>query len=30
MHACDKINKLIEDNEKIKNDIAILKQKLYE
>lgn len=30
MHACDKINRLIEENEKIKNDIAILKQKLYE
>ena len=30
MHACDKINRLIEENEKIKNDIAILNKKLYE
>ena len=30
MHACEKINKLIDQNEKIKNDISILKQKIYE
>jgi len=30
MHACEKINRLIDENEKIKNDIAILKQKIYE
>jgi chromosomal replication initiator protein len=29
MHACDKINKEFDVNEKIKQDIALLKQKLY-
>jgi len=30
MHACEKINRLLDKNEKIKNDVAILKQKIYE
>ncbi len=30
MHACEKINRLINENEKIKNDISILRQKIYE
>ncbi|PWB38802.1 MAG: chromosomal replication initiator protein DnaA [Parcubacteria group bacterium] len=30
MHACEKINSLISVDEKIKNDVAVLKQKLYE
>ena len=30
MHACIKINTLLESDEKMKNDIAVLKQKIYE
>lgn len=30
MHACLKISKLINNDEKIKNDIAVLKQRVYE
>lgn len=30
MHACIKISKMIETNEKIKNDVAVLRQKIYE
>ena len=30
MHACEKINRLINEDEKIKNDVYILKQKIYE
>ncbi|MDQ5970487.1 MAG: chromosomal replication initiator protein [Patescibacteria group bacterium] len=30
MHACVKISQLIDSDERIKNDIAVLKQKLYE
>ncbi len=30
MHACVKINKLIETDNKIKNDVAILREKIYE
>jgi len=30
MHACTKIEKYISDNEKVRNDVALLKQKLYE
>ena len=30
MHACEKINRLINESEKIKNDISILRQKIYE
>ena len=30
MHACEKINRLINENEKIKNDVSILRQKIYE
>lgn len=30
MHACIKITTLLESDEKIKNDIAVLKQKIYE
>ena len=30
MHACIKINKMLEINDKIKNDVAVLRQKIYE
>ncbi len=30
MHACVKISQLVDSDERIKNDIAVLKQKLYE
>jgi len=30
MHACIKITQLIESDDKIKNDVAVLKQKIYE
>ncbi|PLX25142.1 chromosomal replication initiator protein DnaA [Candidatus Parcubacteria bacterium] len=30
MHACVKIGSLLESDEKIKNDVAVLKQKIYE
>ncbi|RJQ33768.1 chromosomal replication initiator protein DnaA, partial [Candidatus Parcubacteria bacterium] len=30
MHACIKISRLIESDDKIKNDVAVLKQKIYE
>ena len=30
MHACIKITTLIESDEKIKNDILVLRQKIYE
>lgn len=30
MHACIKISKMIETNDKVKNDVAVLRQKIYE